>query len=46
MTLPPVARAILREPLTQFLLIGLVLFAVASVAQDLRRPVVRIDEAE
>jgi hypothetical protein len=46
MTLPPVARAILREPLTQFLLIGLVLFAVASVARDLRRPVVRIDEAE
>lgn len=46
MTLPPVARAILREPLTQFLLIGLALFAVVSVARDLRRPVVRIDEAE
>jgi parvulin-like peptidyl-prolyl isomerase len=46
MTLPPVARAILREPLTQFLLIGLALFVVASVARDLRRPVVRIDEAE
>jgi hypothetical protein len=46
MTLPPVARAILREPLTQFLLVGLVLFAVVSLARDLRRPVVRIDEAE
>lgn len=46
MTLPPVARAILREPLTQFLLIGLALFAVVSLARDLRRPVVRIDEAE
>lgn len=46
MTLPPVVRAILREPLTQFLLIGLLLFAVVSVARDLRRPVVRIDEAE
>jgi hypothetical protein len=45
-TLPPVARAILREPLTQFLLIGLALFVVVSVARDLRRPVVRIDEAE
>lgn len=46
MTLPPVARAILREPLSQFLLVGVALFAVVSFARDLQRPVVSIDEAE
>jgi hypothetical protein len=46
MTLPPVARAILREPLTRFLLIGLVLFGIVSMGRHLQRPVVRIDEAE
>lgn len=46
MTLPPVVRGVLREPLTQFLLIGLVLFGVVSLARDLQRPVVRIDEGE
>ena len=46
MTLPPVVKGVLREPLTQFLLIGLVLFGVVSVARDLQRPVVRIDEGE
>ena len=46
MTLPPIVRGVLREPLTQFLLIGLVLFGVVSVARDLQRPVVRIDEGE
>ena len=46
MTLPPLVRAILREPLTQFLMIGLALFLAVSVVRDLRRPVVRLDEAE
>ena len=46
MTLPPLARSILREPLVRFLLIGVVLFGVVSAARSLQRPVVRIDEAE
>ena len=46
MTLPPLARAILGEPLVRFLLIGVVLFGVVSAARSLQRPVVRIDEAE
>lgn len=46
MTLPPIVRAILREPLVHFLLIGLVLFGLVAGARRLQRPVVRIDEAE
>lgn len=39
-------RAIAREPLVRFLLIGAVLFLAMSLARSLQRPVVRIDAAE
>lgn len=46
MTLPPLARTLLGEPLVRFLIIGLALFGIVTAARSLQRPVVRIDEAE
>jgi peptidyl-prolyl cis-trans isomerase C len=43
---PARLRALAREPLLHFLVIGALLFAAISVARDLHRPTVRIDSQE